>query len=770
MSHRKHTNKNASRRKGAEGRGPWVTEFSPFKGIPHEELVSKIKELGEKQGAAFPIELIELEKTILSCDPVHLLSTLSFYSQSALVNKGGRVEPLQNPLEQHHVELIQALMLRYDHSAFSATPAKPQDIQSAWDRVRSVSEAYSLRRFAAINTVRTEEEQARLLVQEQLRMHTQVVRNWGYPNRVAALLQELLGPIDGLISHHIGCSLSLFFDLSLKHQHHLTERQNRYVTKLTEVLNGQSIQDLVNRYYAAFEITEGTPAELVEYLKSQKADINHTRSFLVSHSELSLAQMMTFSASEFGENSLDGDDLSSLTVLLDRLSYKFSDLAGFPSERFFLDNPCWYRPIIKLPSGMYFEPLSALPLSFPFEIIEDILKGYPEALKAYIERRSEFLEGKVEADMRAVLTGAHISRGNEWEDDATGTPYENDLLVIYDCFALVIEAKSGHVSAPAKRGGMKRVEKVTEDLIASASEQSQRFADWIVNNPRVVTLQSRGGVQTTIDLSKVRFVIRLSVLLDDVATVQTMASEFQKAGLISRNVRLAVTMTLADFQIVLDILETPSLIFHYLHRRSMFGAHTLYMADEIDLLGFYLDTGFNIGETEFDGTSLVLTGMSEDIDAWYMSNTQASPKKKPSLEMTQWWSDMILGLEQRHPFGWLQLSLKLLSVPFEDQRSVERRYHDMIERMKKHPQKSNKINSILMAIGPPQRKDGFVFLACRDVDWSDRDVLSQQSATSLRSKTGVNEVMVIGRNIDRQHYPWSFVAFYYKGTQGIQII
>jgi len=90
--------------------------------------------------------------------------------------------------------------------------------------------------------------------------------------------------------------------------------------------------------------------------------------------------------------------------------------------------------------------------------------------------------------------------------------------------------------------------------------------------------------------------------------------------------------------------------------------------------------------------------------------------------------------------------------------------------MKKHPQIGNRVNSILLAVGPPQRKDGFAFLACRDVDWSDKELLSQQSATSLRDKTGVTEVLVIGRNIDRQHYPWSFVAFYYKGARGIQII
>src|SRR3546814_19200120 len=38
---------------------------------------------------------------------------------------------------------------------------------------------------------------------------------------------------------------------------------------------------------------------------------------------------------------------------------------------------------------------------------------------------------------------------------------------------------------------------------------------------------------------------------------------------------------------------------HYLSRRREFEAHMDYEGDELDLLGFYLDNGFNIGDTEY---------------------------------------------------------------------------------------------------------------------------------------------------------------------------
>ena len=69
-------------------------------------------------------------------------------------------------------------------------------------------------------------------------------------------------------------------------------------------------------------------------------------------------------------------------------------------------------------------------------------------------------------------------------------------------------------------------------------------------------------------------------------------------------------MSIADLDSVCEMLKEESTITHYLHRRKAFEANALYFADEYDLLAFYMKTGFNIGETEFDGTKLMIYGMS----------------------------------------------------------------------------------------------------------------------------------------------------------------
>jgi hypothetical protein len=770
LSRRNKHQKKKSQRELAKGRGPWYSEFKPFEGIPHDEVIAHLKSLGEKRAEDFPKELSELKKSILSCDPVQMLGTMSFFGQSAFLKKDGSIEQPKTWIQQHHVELIQALALQSPLSEYAVFPPQPQLIQAIWDRVLSVSDAFSQKRLVALGSGETSSEKAALLLQEQMRLHTQIVRNWGFPDRVVSLVKELLQPIDSIITGAIGYSLSSFFELSLKLMRRMNERQNEHFESLRDVFRGETIEDLVKRYYAAFEYIEGNPEDLIEYLSNSKADLERARYLILSHSELSLASMKTFSAKEFEGSDPQNAALTSLSGLLDSLSYSFGDLAGVPPEHLILDNPCWSRPIIKLSDGEYFEPLPSLPISFPFEIIEYLLKNHPDLLSEYHERRSVFLEERIEEDMKRALPEAQITRGNLWVDDSTGDRFENDLLVVYDCFALVIEAKSGHVTPPARRGALGRLEKVTEELIESASVQSQRFAEWIEKNNRVITLPTRTGLSATVDLSHVRFVLRLSVLLDDVATVQTMAYELQEAGLIPPQVKLAVTMTLTDFEIVLDLLSSPSLLFHYFQRRSMIGAHTTFMADELDLLGFYLDTGFNIGTKEFDGTSLILTGMSKSIDEYYMSGMRGTQAKKPYLELTKWWGDMIKHLEQKRPSGWLRVTLKLLSVPQNDQLKVEQEFHRTMNNVKRNWRKENHRNVVLLAAGPPQRREGLAFLAYREVDQDKRRYWSENAASMLREEAGVKEVVVIGHNIDRQDYPWTFLASYYMGTQEIQII
>src|SRR3546814_19654798 len=84
---------------------------------------------------------------------------------------------------------------------------------------------------------------------------------------------------------------------------------------------------------------------------------------------------------------------------------------------------------------------------------------------------------------------------------------------------------------------------------------------------------------------------------------------------------------------------------HYLSRRREFEAHMDYEGDELDLLGFYLDNGFNIGDTEYSQDIVLNMALkSKELDPYFVGSREGHPVPKHRLAMTDWW-DAILNRE-----------------------------------------------------------------------------------------------------------------------------
>lgn len=73
-------------------------------------------------------------------------------------------------------------------------------------------------------------------------------------------------------------------------------------------------------------------------------------------------------------------------------------------------------------------------------------------------------------------------------------------------------------------------------------------------------------------------------------------------------------VTLFDLRVVLEIVEHPSEVIHYLVRRGELDKGQFLSGEETDLLGFYLQSGFNLGEAEFSGEHEMRTfGLSDPM-------------------------------------------------------------------------------------------------------------------------------------------------------------
>ena len=354
-------------------------------------------------------------------------------------------------------------------------------------------------------------------LQERLRLHTQFVRNWGFFKRVIRISKALYEPLDAYYERGVGISateiITVFERLVRKNE----KDTNIHVRRLRPVRRARSVGDAVPAYFDMLPETEGSPDDLIDWLDDQGASVDDVWPLILSHADLRLLETFVFSSDDLAS----GASLPAERVqrALDALSHLFGDLSEKDPCHFFLTNPVWTRPAIRLEHARYFCPMPQLFFSFIFRILDGLLADDEKARAACVARRSDFLEEETAALFRAAFPGCEPIRNYEWSE--SGVPYETDLLLPIDSHLIIVEAKSGCVSLPALRGAPARARKHIKELIIDLAIQSERLATKL--------LKMRVGPENTpdllhplpFDLQSIRTIVRLSVTLEDFATIQS---------------------------------------------------------------------------------------------------------------------------------------------------------------------------------------------------------------------------------------------------------
>src|SRR5205823_6240819 len=114
---------------------------------------------------------------------------------------------------------------------------------------------------------------------------------------------------------------------------------------------------------------------------------------------------------------------------------------------------------------------------------------------------------------------------------------------------------------------------------------------------------------------------------------------------------LAPTMLIADLLCVIDILEKPLLILHYLKERTFFQKALNLVGDELDFLGLYLDNGFNFVIADKD-MMFTPTGLSAPIDRYYDAQDAGITLPKPKPKLSHLFTQITDRLNEKRPGGW----------------------------------------------------------------------------------------------------------------------
>lgn len=737
----------------------------PLSSIPQEVLLKSLIEMGMTLQDEFPSRFKEVETILCSIDPLLTISMLATYGLLGRVDNNGNVRSgyKDEEFNQSHVELVQALCLRLPFEKCSREFPRPETIQQLFDLLPEVGKTFGMMRYVQLQKERSDEENAILAIQEEVRLHTQIVRNWGYLSRVAGITKRLCAPIDDVFSATVGIRATALVDLFT----HLIRRYERLVNShrnsLVPTFREATIPGMLEAYHKAHPYLKDTSAEMLAFADIQGITPDQMKSMLLSHSDLSLDDILTFDAGVLASET--GIDASSIASALERLSLGFGDLEKCNPEHFFLTNPVWTKPVIKLDDGRYFCAMPQAFFSFAFQVFAELLKGDDSAIRLYEKRRADFLESDIRDLFCKAFPDCEFSTGYKWREGHD--EYENDLMIRVDSHLILIEAKSHSISLPALRGAPDRARRHVEEIMLDPSIQSLRLANRVTQALADVDKMEVLLPRFPVSLDQVRTLLRLSVTLEDFATLQTTLHHAKKANWIPADHPIAPCILLADLEVVFDVLESTPHKIHYLKRRADLEAHLDYKGDELDLLGFYLKSGFNIGEAEYSGDHFAMVKMSEPIDQYYTALEEGIVAAKPAPKMTLWWKDMCAKIEARGFHQWSDIANVLLNVSLEDQESIANKFKQIAKNVHKNWRVAGH-NCAIVMIPHRMRNDALAVVAFKERDKDNRHTRMENVVAGVFENSHVDRCLVIGINIDKMHYPYSSIAVFFRGGRRIE--
>ncbi len=716
----------------------------------HEEFKDAMLSAARNNVAEFPDLIEKLYEIFRETTPEGILATFGFYGARAAIGSDGTVRSLISDIEQHHIELLQALVLTLPLKDWGQGPSHAGVMQHVFDIVPKLANTFFQMRLLEKEEEPDLEKRAISSLQESIRLHTQAVRNWGYYSEVIRLSRELYSPLDGKFAATLGFTATDVIDIAENLVSEVERRSGEHITRLRKILHGKNPKKLVHLYFKHMTDQRGTPEELMAIIPPGTTR-ESMLGWIMSHTDLRHLDLMSFTAEEVAE--LAGKPKDVAESILSALSLMPGELVGKDVQHLFLANPVWAKPGLNLIGGFLFVAPQSI-----FSHINEIMRDLAETAQletVLADRRAAYLEAKMIDTLQAALPTARILPNAKWT--VGGQQFETDAIVIVDRTLIIAEAKSHRITPQGLRGAPDRLKRHLVDLVINPSIQSERLAK--------LTIAARAGDTGSqsilgrlgIEAGKIDTIIRVSVTLDDLSVLSTAEEELTDAGWMPAGHSLAPSLHIADLICITEMLENEILFLHYFSERFHFQKHFDLLGDELDFLGLYLSTGFNLGAKREGFRRMIISGMSGPIDRFYDSRDAGLTVPKPKARLYRVYRDIIERLCERKPNGWTTIGMHLLnSASPEEQKEIERG----LQRLRKSVMRKSKPqgHECFMAIIPPlDRKATVGFFVYPDAEKWGRRAAMEQLASEALERDDAKVCVIFGKCAERLTEPYETV-------------
>lgn len=738
-------------------------EFNVDESLSFEQRLAIVKEMGMKAKKDFDEKYPKINNWLNSdYDQTYILAYCLRYF--LMGEKGYDEEAATGSLAfpPHYLEILQALSL--SHSRKNSAKPLWVDVHMLKKDMKEIGKLTKMLMFDFPN-VRTKNELKAYLIRMDMMGYNIAVRNWAYYHQMQSVTYSMAALVENDFLRVYNASSVEFMKLLFVLCDKMAERLNIHIDKVRSALSKQNYIKIQEEYERVFKYAKkSNKIEKEHFWNSTGKDLRKLRMALLAHSDLELSNLLTFSIDEMVSYSDNQLSKESILFILNKLSFEFGELKDSKQEHIILDNPVHNRPFIKIGHERYFTSIWTIIPHLSISMLEYLVQEDDTLRDRYNDSRGDYLEDEVEALFRKSFPHASIYRGSMFHG-SDGKVYENDLLVLIGSFALVVESKAGSVTKAAKRGAPGRLFETLKELIEEPSDQALRFIDYLKANKGEISLLTKKKKTNEFNTDKINYFIPLGVTFYHLGVAGTNLKLLVEGDITKKQINeLAPSISLTDLQIVFDILTSDAQKIHYLQRRRELEYQADYIGDELDMLGFYLDAGFNIGGMEsLNNYKFDLSLKSKSIDPYIVTASEGvTDIAKPSLKMTQWWKDVLDRIAERKVERWLEFSYVLLNLHIEDQKRL-RGFVDDIVIKTKNRETTLKHNWGTLRTISQNRQFSIVGYPYEHKYIKERnDIFNLIIDKELKDNSSLKAVVIIGIDIDNGGYPYSVLSGYFS--------
>jgi hypothetical protein len=596
---------------------------NPFDGMNDSERGKAIAELARSHDENFSRSLKRLQEICRSHNFFQLLSHFGYYDQILLDPKGKNSK--YEPAEQNAIDVLQSLILQVpenilQRSLDSCPP--PQILTEVNKLLNGITLSFGLRRYGALASGKNDLSQ----LSEMMRSHTAGVRNEGFPSQVRRTMIELVTPLDLAFQRRRGVKLTLLTETLWKVSDMIAKRINDDFKQRKAILFSDDTEHTLQNFLTHHRCTTSDTANISAKVNREKMSLVTLRSYLTTLWDKGNFKMFIVNPDDWCSVYPESMIPSCVDWVLSQWSVKLGELESSNPDHFFLDNPVWSKPLIQFGPRHYLFALPTLVQSFGRQLLEALIRTEGDLWQKYqSEIKPKFLERFVTKLFDAAAPTAKIFANVDWKPPNSIDRFETDLLVVLDAHALIVECKSGHISASARRGAPMRLEKDVAELIEKPTLQGQRFAELLSRSGTSLNLTDIHGEKHLVEADRLIRVGRINVTLDYFGPLGIQARTLRKKGLISKDLEAAATFAAHELESVVEVLDRPSLLFHYLQRRTEIERANDFLSNEMSLLAMYLSNGFDSGDFEGKEDHAMAVSLDGELDPYFMGKELGRP-------------------------------------------------------------------------------------------------------------------------------------------------